>query len=47
MNEAGDSIFIPANVPHQPKKLSGTEPAIAIAIVSRNDLNEQENVITL
>ena len=42
INEAGDFIFIPPNVPHQPRNLSDTEPAIAI--VSRNDPNEQESV---
>lgn len=44
INEAGDFIFIPPNVPHQPRNLSDTEPAIAI--VSRNDPNEQESVIS-
>jgi uncharacterized RmlC-like cupin family protein len=43
VNEAGDFIFIPADVPHQPVNLSATEPAIAI--VARNDPNEQESVI--
>ncbi|MEQ8289626.1 MAG: cupin domain-containing protein [Gammaproteobacteria bacterium] len=43
INESGDFIFIPPNVPHQPRNLSETEPAIAI--VSRNDANEQENVV--
>jgi uncharacterized RmlC-like cupin family protein len=42
-NRAGDFIFIPANVPHQPRNLSETEPALAI--VARSDPNEQENVI--
>jgi len=42
INEAGDFIFIPANVPHQPLNLSDTEPAHAI--VARNDANEQESV---
>lgn len=41
-NQAGDFIFIPANVPHQPVNLSQTEPARAI--VARNDANEQESV---
>jgi len=41
-NQAGDFIFIPAGVPHQPINLSATEEAIAI--VSRNDPNEQESV---
>lgn len=43
VNEAGDFIFIPPNVLHQPVNLSKTEPAIAI--VARNDPNEQENVV--
>ncbi|UCG14824.1 MAG: cupin domain-containing protein [Deltaproteobacteria bacterium] len=42
INEAGDFIFIPADVPHQPVNLSSTEPARAI--VARNDPNEQEHV---
>jgi uncharacterized RmlC-like cupin family protein len=42
MNQAGDFIFIPADVPHQPVNLSDTEPAKAI--VARNDPNEQESV---
>jgi uncharacterized RmlC-like cupin family protein len=42
INEAGDFIFIPAGVPHQPINLSATEAAIAI--VARNDANEQESV---
>jgi uncharacterized RmlC-like cupin family protein len=43
VNEAGDFLFIPPNVPHQPGNLSQTEPAIAI--VSRNDPREQESVV--
>ena len=43
INEAGDFLFIPAGVPHQPHNLSDTEAAHAI--VSRNDPNEQENVV--
>jgi uncharacterized RmlC-like cupin family protein len=43
INEAGDFLFIPAGVPHQPYNLSDTEAAHAI--VSRNDPNEQENVV--
>ena len=42
INEEGDFIFIPEGVPHQPRNLSDSEPAIAI--VSRNDPNEQESV---
>jgi uncharacterized RmlC-like cupin family protein len=43
VNEAGDFIFIPADVPHEPRNLSDTEPAIAI--VARNAPDEQEHVI--
>ena len=43
VNEAGDFLFIPPDVPHQPVNLSKTEPAIAI--VARNDPDEQEHVI--
>ncbi|HEY2981072.1 MAG TPA: cupin domain-containing protein [Anaerolineales bacterium] len=42
-NQAGDFLFIPANVPHQPINLSDTEEVIAI--VARNDPNEQESVV--
>jgi uncharacterized RmlC-like cupin family protein len=45
VNVAGDFIFIPPDVPHQPVNLSDTEPAIAI--VARNDPEEQEHVILL
>lgn len=43
IHEAGDFIFIPADVAHQPVNLSSTEPAQAI--VARNDPNEQESVV--
>jgi len=43
VNETGDFIFIPADVPHQPVNLSLTEPAYAL--VARNDPNEQESVV--
>jgi uncharacterized RmlC-like cupin family protein len=43
INEAGDFLFIPPNVPHQPTNLSSTEAAQAL--VARNDPNEQENVV--
>jgi len=43
INRKGDFVFIPPGVPHQPYNLSKTEPAMAI--VSRNDPNEQENVV--
>lgn len=42
INRSGDFLFIPAGVPHQPVNLSATQPAIAI--VARNDPNEQERV---
>ncbi|MDX2212435.1 MAG: cupin domain-containing protein [Oculatellaceae cyanobacterium bins.114] len=42
VNQQGDFIFIPNGVPHQPVNLSSTEEAIAL--VSRNDPNEQESV---
>lgn len=45
VNVAGDFIFVPPDVPHQPVNLSDTEPAIAI--VARNDPEEQEHVILL
>jgi uncharacterized RmlC-like cupin family protein len=41
--EAGDFVFIAANVPHQPTNLSATQPVRAI--VARTDANEQESVI--
>ena len=43
INEEGDFVFIPPGVPHKPINLSKTEPALAI--VSRNDPNEHENVV--
>jgi uncharacterized RmlC-like cupin family protein len=43
VTEAGDFLFIPADVPHQAINLSETEPASAI--VARNDPNEQESVV--
>lgn len=45
INEAGDFLFIPPNLPHQPINLSETEQVIAV--VARNDPNEQESVIIL
>ena len=45
ITEAGDFLFIPPNVPHQPVNLSDTEEVIAV--VSRNDPNEQESVVVL
>ena len=43
INEAGDFLFIPPNVPHQPVNLSADEPAQAI--VARTDSNEQETIV--
>jgi len=43
INQAGDFLFIPASVPHQPVNLSDTEEVVAI--VARNDPNEQESVV--
>ncbi len=42
VNEAGDFLYIPPDVPHKPINLSKTEEAIAI--VARTDPNEQESV---
>jgi uncharacterized RmlC-like cupin family protein len=42
INEAGDFIYIPADLPHKPINLSKTEAAEAI--VARTDPNEQESV---
>ena len=44
VSEAGDFLFIPPNVPHQPINLSDVEPARAIVV--RNDPQEQEHVVT-
>jgi uncharacterized RmlC-like cupin family protein len=43
VNEPGDFLFIPPDVPHQAFNLSDTEEARAI--VARNDPNEQERVV--
>jgi uncharacterized RmlC-like cupin family protein len=42
---AGDFLYIPANLPHQPFNLSETEEASAVG--ARTDPNEQESVILL
>ncbi|WP_127998414.1 cupin domain-containing protein [Piscinibacter defluvii] len=42
VSEAGDFLFIPADVPHEAINLSATEPARAI--VARNDPAEQDRV---
>lgn len=41
--EQGDFIYIAPDVPHQPVNMSQTEPALAL--VARNDPNEQESVV--
>ena len=43
VNEAGDFLFIPPDLPHQPINLSHDEPAVGL--VARNDPNEQERVV--
>lgn len=43
INESGDFIYIPADLPHKPINLSDTEAAVAI--VARTDPNEQESVV--
>jgi uncharacterized RmlC-like cupin family protein len=43
VTDAGDFLFIPAGVPHQPVNLSATERAVAL--VARNDASEQERVV--
>jgi uncharacterized RmlC-like cupin family protein len=42
INEPGDFLYIPADLPHKPINLSDTEAAEAI--VARTDPNEQESV---
>jgi uncharacterized RmlC-like cupin family protein len=42
---AGDFLYIPANLPHQPFNLSDTEEAAAVG--ARTDPNEQESVVLL
>jgi len=43
ITEAGDFLFIPPDVPHQPVNLSETQAARAVVV--RNDPNEQEHVV--
>lgn len=43
ISEAGDFVFIKPDVPHQAINLSPDEPAVAV--VARNDPNEQESVV--
>jgi uncharacterized RmlC-like cupin family protein len=44
VTEAGDFLFVPPGVPHQAVNLSETEAAVAI--IARNDANEQERVVS-
>lgn len=41
--EAGDFVFTPPGVPHQPRNLSDTEPVYILA--ARNDPGEQEEAV--
>lgn len=43
INKPGDFVFIPPDLPHLARNLSKTEAAVAI--VARNDPNEQESVV--
>jgi uncharacterized RmlC-like cupin family protein len=43
--KAGDYLYIPADMPHQPYNPSHTEPCVAI--IARTDPNEQESVVLL
>lgn len=40
--QAGEFLFMPADVPHQPVNHDPDEPALAL--VARNDANEQESI---
>lgn len=43
INQTGDFVLIPPDVPHQPVNLSATTPARAI--IARNDAGEEESVV--
>jgi uncharacterized RmlC-like cupin family protein len=43
VSEAGDFLFIPPGVPHQPVNMSATERAVAL--IARNDAGEHERVV--
>ena len=43
VSRAGDFLFIPPGVPHQPVNLSATEHAVAL--IARNDASEHERVV--
>lgn len=42
VSEAGDFLFIPADLPHVAINLSATEPAVAVE--ARDDANDQQRV---
>jgi uncharacterized RmlC-like cupin family protein len=42
---AGEFLYIPANVPHQPYNVSESVPCVAV--IARTDPNEQESVVLL
>jgi uncharacterized RmlC-like cupin family protein len=43
--QAGEFVYIPANLPHMPYNPSATEPCVAV--IARTDPNEQESVVLL
>lgn len=43
LNEAGDFLYIPPNVPHLPMNFSDSEEVVAV--IARTDPNEQESVV--
>jgi uncharacterized RmlC-like cupin family protein len=43
--DAGDFVYIPAGVPHQPYNPSETQPCTAV--IARTDPNEQESVVLM
>jgi uncharacterized RmlC-like cupin family protein len=43
--KAGDFLYIPANVPHQPYNPSASQDVIAV--IARTDPNDQESVVLL
>ena len=42
---AGDFLYIPANMPHLPYNMSGSESCVAV--IARTDPDEQESVVLL
>jgi uncharacterized RmlC-like cupin family protein len=43
--QAGDFVYLPANMPHLPYNPSDTQNCIAV--IARTDSNEQESVVLL